>query len=65
MRIGIIINPSSDTDNVDSTMDINKIALAAINVLPVEKAMHFVRNIIKEDTVTDIVNGKFDMQVIF
>ncbi|XP_029039597.1 UDP-glucose:glycoprotein glucosyltransferase [Osmia bicornis bicornis] len=62
VRIGVIINPSSDTDNVDSSMDINKIASAAINVLPVEKAMHFVRNIIKEDIVTDIVNGKFDMQ---
>ena len=29
VRIGVIINPSSDTDNVDSSMDINKIASAA------------------------------------
>nr|XP_012149315.1 PREDICTED: UDP-glucose:glycoprotein glucosyltransferase isoform X2 [Megachile rotundata] len=62
VRITIIINPATDTDNAVNAIDINRIALTAINVLPTDKALHFVRNIIKEDVVTDIISGKFDIQ---
>lgn len=65
VRITVIVNPSTDANDVDSTADINQIALAALNSLPVEKAMRFIRNIVKEDVANVIVSGKqFDIEVI-
>lgn len=65
VRITVIVNPSTDTNDVDSTADINQIALAALNSLPVEKAMRFIRNIVKEDVANVIISGKqFDIEVI-
>ncbi|CAK9802630.1 UDP-glucose:glycoprotein glucosyltransferase [Anthophora quadrimaculata] len=62
VRITVIVNPFLDANDVDNTADINQIVLAALNGLPVEKAMRFIRNVIKEDVVNDIVSGKFDIE---
>lgn len=63
VRISIIVNPLADTNN--NTIDINQIVLAALHTLPVEKIMRFIRNIIKEDMATVILNEKkVDIEVI-
>ncbi|XP_076247159.1 UDP-glucose-glycoprotein glucosyltransferase isoform X2 [Calliopsis andreniformis] len=62
VRISFIINPSSDTTEIDSTTDVNQIALAALNYLSLEKATRFIRNIIKEDVFDLITNGNYNME---
>ncbi|KYM95086.1 UDP-glucose:glycoprotein glucosyltransferase, partial [Cyphomyrmex costatus] len=58
-RISIIINAKDDT-NLKS--DINKIVLAAINALSPEKAILYMRKILKEDTVALIANDNFEIE---
>lgn len=59
VRISVIVNPIDGT-NDDNTIDINQIVLATLHSLPVDKAIRFIRNIIKED----VANGKIDIEVI-
>lgn len=59
VRISVIINPFDGT-NDDNTIDINQIVLATLHSLPVDKAIRFIRDIIKED----VANGKIDIEVI-
>lgn len=59
VRISVIVNPFDGT-NDDNTIDINQIVLATLHSLPVDKAIRFIRNIIKED----VANGKIDIEVI-
>lgn len=55
----------TDVNNVDNTADINKIALAALNSLPTEKAKYFIRNVIQEDVANVIATGHFNIEVRF
>ncbi|XP_048265271.1 UDP-glucose:glycoprotein glucosyltransferase isoform X3 [Bombus terrestris] len=57
VRISVIINPFDGT-NDDNTIDINQIVLATLHSLPVDKAIRFIRDIIKED----VANGKIDIE---
>lgn len=59
VRISVIVNPLDGT-NDDNTIDINQIVLATLHSLPVDKAIRFIRNIIKED----VANGKINIEVI-
>lgn len=59
VRISVIVNPFDGT-NDDNTIDINQIVLATLHSLPVDKAIRFIRDIIKED----VANGKIDIEVI-
>lgn len=59
VRISVIVNPFDGT-NDDNTIDINQIVLATLHSLPADKAIRFIRNIIKED----VANGKIDIEVI-
>ena len=43
--------------------NINKIALAAINTLPVEKSYEYIRELIKDDTFEQIENKEFIIEV--
>lgn len=58
-RITLIINLA---DNVDSQSNINSIALSALHSLPTGKALHFIRKIIKDDAVSSIEDGTFDIE---
>ncbi|CAL7942835.1 unnamed protein product [Xylocopa violacea] len=62
VRITVIVNPLADANNLDSTADINRIVLAALNGLSVEKSVRFVRNVIKEDVASVIISGKFHIE---
>ncbi|XP_053979752.1 UDP-glucose:glycoprotein glucosyltransferase isoform X1 [Hylaeus volcanicus] len=61
VRVTVIINSPTD-ENVDGTSDINKIVLAALNGLPIDKVMRFIRKVIQEDVARLIADGKFDIE---
>lgn len=61
-RISVIINTKDDS-NVKS--DINKIVLAALNALSPEKAILYIRKIIKEENAALIASGNFEIEVRF
>ncbi|XP_031847873.1 UDP-glucose-glycoprotein glucosyltransferase [Nomia melanderi] len=62
VRITVIVNPMTDANNLDDTVDINKIALAALNSLSTEKARHFIRKVIEEDAAKVITAGNFNIE---
>ncbi|XP_076685306.1 UDP-glucose-glycoprotein glucosyltransferase isoform X3 [Andrena cerasifolii] len=63
VRIAVIVNPLTDaTSDIAGSADINRIALAALNSLPVDKALRFIRHIITEDIANVIANGNFDIE---
>ncbi|XP_024937212.1 UDP-glucose:glycoprotein glucosyltransferase isoform X2 [Cephus cinctus] len=59
VRASIIINSA---DDVGSEIDINKIAIAALNTLPSDKILGYLKKLIKEDTVTLIAKGDYDIE---
>ncbi|XP_067203382.1 UDP-glucose:glycoprotein glucosyltransferase isoform X3 [Linepithema humile] len=58
-RVGIIINAEND-ENLKS--DINKIVLSALNALSPERAILYVRKVIKEDNAALIADGNFNIE---
>ncbi|KAK2578584.1 hypothetical protein KPH14_012016 [Odynerus spinipes] len=58
-RISLIINSA---DNIDSQSNINRIAIAAFNSLPTDKALSLMRKIVKDDVAFLIEDGKFDIE---
>ncbi|XP_076640007.1 UDP-glucose-glycoprotein glucosyltransferase [Colletes latitarsis] len=61
VRLSVIINsPSGPND--DSTTDINQIVLAALDGLPIDKVLRFVRKVIQEDVAGVIADGKFEIE---
>ncbi|KAL0109124.1 hypothetical protein PUN28_014311 [Cardiocondyla obscurior] len=58
-RVSIIINAK---DDVNLKSDINKIVLAAISALSPEKAILYMRKILKEDTAALIANNNFEIE---
>lgn len=46
-------------------IDINKIALSALNSLPSEEAMKFILDLIHDDTVSRITAGNYEIEVSF
>lgn len=59
-RISVVINAKDDS-NVKS--DINKIVLAALNALSPERAILYIRKVIKEENAALIANGNFEIEV--
>lgn len=60
-RASIIINSANKELSKSS---INVIAIAAINILPQEKAINFLRNLIKDEIVTQIEENNYEIEVI-
>ncbi|XP_011150844.1 UDP-glucose:glycoprotein glucosyltransferase isoform X1 [Harpegnathos saltator] len=58
-RISVIINAKDDW-NLKS--DINKIVLAALNALSPERAILYIRKVIKEENAALIANGNFEIE---
>ncbi|XP_058805620.1 UDP-glucose:glycoprotein glucosyltransferase [Phymastichus coffea] len=58
-RVSIIVN---NNNNNEQESTINKIALAAISALSVEKSYEYIRNLVKDDTYKLIKNKEFVIQ---